>query len=282
MRLNTGRSSNVEDRRGMSGGGMAMGGGIGAVVLALVAMFLGVNPADVGVGGGGAPADQAPAGAPPADDARADTVSRVLKSTEQTWNQVFQGLGRQYTEPHLVLFTNVQQSACGLGQAAMGPFYCPRDQKVYIDLSFYRELHERFGAQGQFAEAYVIAHEVGHHVQNELGIAQQVEEAQRAAGSRAEANGYSVRLELQADCLAGVWAQHARQQGTLVLEEGDVESALAAASAIGDDRLQQEAQGRVVPDSFTHGSSEQRVRWFSRGLQSGDLRQCDTFQASAV
>ena len=280
MRLNTGRSSNVEDRRGM--GGMAMGGGIGAVVLALVAMFLGVNPADVGVGGGGAPADQAPAGAPPADDPTADTVSQVLKSTEATWNQVFQGLGRQYTEPHLVLFTNVQQSACGLGQAAMGPFYCPRDQKVYIDLSFYRELHERFGAQGQFAEAYVIAHEVGHHVQNELGIAQQVEEAQRAAGSRAEANGYSVRLELQADCLAGVWAQHARQQGTLVLEEGDVESALAAASAIGDDRLQQEAQGRVVPDSFTHGSSEQRVRWFSRGLQSGDLRQCDTFQAASL
>ena len=280
MRLNTGRSSNVEDRRGM--GGMAMGGGIGAVVLALVAMFLGVNPADVGVGGGGAPADQAPAGAPPADDPTADTVSQVLKSTEATWNQVFQGLGRQYTEPHLVLFTNVQQSACGLGQAAMGPFYCPRDQKVYIDLSFYRELHERFGAQGQFAEAYVIAHEVGHHVQNELGIAQQVEEAQRAAGSRAEANGYSVRLELQADCLAGVWAQHARQQGTLVLEEGDVESALAAASAIGDDRLQQEAQGRVVPDSFTHGSSEQRVRWFQRGLQGGDMRQCDTFQASSV
>ena len=282
MRLNTGRSSNVEDRRGMSGGGMAMGGGIGAVVLALVAMFLGVNPADVGVGGGGAPADQAPAGAPPADDPTADTVSQVLKSTEATWNQVFQGLGRQYTEPHLVLFSGSYQSACGFAQSAMGPFYCPRDQKVYIDLSFYRELHERFGAQGQFAEAYVIAHEVGHHVQNELGIAQQVEEAQRAAGSRAEANGYSVRLELQADCLAGVWAQHARQQGTLVLEEGDVESALAAASAIGDDRLQQEAQGRVVPDSFTHGSSEQRVRWFSRGLQSGDLRQCDTFQAASL
>jgi len=280
MRLNVGRSSNVEDRRGM--GGMAMGGGLGAVVLALVAMFLGVNPSDVGVGGGAAPADQAPAGAPPADDPAADTVTKVLRSTELAWQDIFRGMGRQYTDPHLVLFSSAAQSACGFAQSAMGPFYCPRDQKVYIDLSFYRELHERFGAQGQFAEAYVIAHEVGHHVQNELGIAQQVEEAQRAAGSRAEANGYSVRLELQADCLAGVWANRANQAGTLQLEPGDVESALSAASAIGDDRLQKEAQGYVVPDSFTHGSSEQRVRWFQRGLQSGDLRQCDTFQAASL
>ena len=279
MRLNTGRSSNVEDRRGR--GGMVMGGGIGAVVLALVAMFLGVNPADVGVGGA-APADQAPAGAPSPDDPAADTVSRVLRSTEQSWEQIFQGMGRQYHAPGLVLFSGSDQSGCGIAQSAMGPFYCPRDQKVYIDLSFYRELHERFGAQGQFAEAYVIAHEVGHHVQNELGISQQVQEAERAAGSRAEANGYSVRLELQADCLAGVWANHAKQAGTLLLDPGDVESALAAASAIGDDRLQKEAQGRVVPDSFTHGSSEQRVRWFSRGLQGGDLRQCDTFQAASL
>jgi len=279
MRLNTGRSSNVEDRRGM--GGMAMGGGIGAVVLALVAMFLGVNPSDVGIGGG-APADQAPAGAPPENDAAADTISRVLRSTELTWEQVFQGMGRQYTDPHLALFSGSTQSACGYAQSAMGPFYCPRDQKVYIDLSFYRELHERFGAPGQFAEAYVIAHEVGHHVQNELGISQQVEEAQRASGSRAEANAYSVRLELQADCLAGVWAQHAGQQGFITIEPGDVEGAIAAATAIGDDRLQKQAQGYVVPDSFTHGTSEQRVRWFTRGLQSGDLRQCDTFQAASL
>jgi predicted metalloprotease len=263
-------------------GGMAMGGGLGAVVLALVAMFLGVNPSDVGIGGGGAPADQAPAGAPPADDPAADTVAKVLRTTELAWQQIFQGMGRQYNEPRLVLFSGATQSGCGFAQAAVGPFYCPRDSKVYIDLSFYRELHERFGAVGQFAEAYVIAHEVGHHVQNELGIAQQVEEAQRAAGSRAEANSYSVRLELQADCLAGVWAHHANQAGTLQLSPEDVESAISAASAIGDDRLQKEAQGYVVPDSFTHGSSEQRVRWFQRGLQGGDLRQCDTFQASSV
>ncbi|MFL5541524.1 MAG: neutral zinc metallopeptidase [Longimicrobiaceae bacterium] len=280
MRLNTGRSSNVEDRRGM--GGMAMGGGLGAVVLALVAMFLGVDPGAIG-GGGGAPADQqAPAGAPPENDPAADTVSRVLHSTEQTWQQVFQSMGRQYHEPHLVLFTGGDRSACGFAQAAMGPFYCPLDQKVYIDLSFYRELHERFGAQGQFAEAYVIAHEVGHHVQNELGISQQVQEAEQAAGSREEANKYSVRLELQADCFAGVWAYHANREGTLVLEPGDVESAVSAATAIGDDRLQKEAQGYVVPDSFTHGTSAQRVRWLQRGLQTGDLRQCDTFEATSL
>ncbi|MFL5387063.1 MAG: neutral zinc metallopeptidase [Longimicrobiaceae bacterium] len=279
MRLNTGRSSNVEDRRGM--GGMAMGGGLGAVVLALVAVFLGVDPG--AIGGGGAPADQqAPAGAPPENDPAADTVSRVLHSTEQTWQQIFQTLGRQYHEPRLVLFSNADRSACGFAQAAMGPFYCPLDQKVYIDLTFYRELHERFGAQGQFAEAYVIAHEVGHHVQNELGIAQRVHEAEQAAGSRAEANEYSVRLELQADCFAGVWAHHANQAGTLVLEAGDVESAVSAATAIGDDRLQKQSQGYVVPDSFTHGTSAQRVRWLQRGLQSGDVRQCDTFEAATL
>jgi predicted metalloprotease len=281
MRLNVGRSSNVEDRRGM--GGMAMGGGLGAVVLALVAMFLGVNPSDVGVGNGSAPGgQQAPAGAPAGDDPAADTVKMVLKSTELAWHDVFQGMGRPYQDPGLVLFSGGDRSACGMAQAAMGPFYCPRDQKVYIDLSFYRELHERFGAQGQFAEAYVIAHEVGHHVQNQLGISQQVEEAERAAGSQTEANSYSVRLELQADCLAGVWAFHANQAGTLQLEPGDVESAISAATAIGDDRLQKEAQGYVVPDSFTHGSSAQRVRWFQRGLQGGDLKQCDTFQANAA
>ena len=280
MRLNTGRSSNVEDRRGM--GGLAVGGGLGAVVLALVAAFLGVDPGALG-GGGAAPDQNAPSGqAPPQNDPLADTVSRVLKSTEQTWQQVFQGMGRQYQDPRLVLFSGASQSGCGFAQAAMGPFYCPRDQRVYIDLSFYRELHERFGAPGQFAEAYVLAHEVGHHVQNLLGIAQQAEAAQRAAGSEAEANAYSVRLELQADCFAGVWAYHANQAGEIQLEEGDVEGALAAASAIGDDRLQKESQGYVVPDSFTHGSSEQRVRWFSRGLRSGDVNQCDTFAARSI
>lgn len=283
MRLNTGRSSNVEDRRGR--GGMMVGGGLGAVVLAIVAMFLGVDPG--AIGGGAAPdptaPGQGPSGqAPSADDATADTVSQVLRSTEITWQRNFQQLGRQYTEPGLVLFSGSDQSGCGFAQAAMGPFYCPRDQKVYIDLSFFRELHERFGAPGQFAEAYVIAHEVGHHVQNELGIAQQVEQAQQSSGSRAEANTYSVRLELQADCFAGVWAAQARQRGELEISQAEVEGAIAAATAIGDDRLQQESQGRVVPDSFTHGSSEQRVRWFTRGLQSGDMNQCDTFAARSI
>lgn len=283
MRLNTGRSSNVEDRRGR--GGMMVGGGLGAVVLAIVAMFLGVDPG--AIGGGAAPdptaPGQGPSGqAPSADDATADTVSQVLRSTEITWQRNFQQLGRQYTEPGLVLFSGSDQSGCGFAQAAMGPFYCPRDQKVYIDLSFFRELHERFGAPGQFAEAYVIAHEVGHHVQNELGIAQQVEQAQQASGSRAEANTYSVRLELQADCFAGVWAAQARQRGELEISQAEVEGAIAAATAIGDDRLQQESQGRVIPDSFTHGSSEQRVRWFTRGLQTGDMNQCDTFAARSI
>ena len=283
MRLNTGRSSNVEDRRGR--GGMVVGGGIGAVVLALVAMFLGVDPG--AIGGGAAPdptaPGQGPTGqAPPADDATADTVSQVLRSTEITWQRNFQQLGRQYDEPGLVLFSGSDQSGCGFAQAAMGPFYCPRDKKVYIDLTFFRELHERFGAPGQFAEAYVIAHEVGHHVQNELGIAQQVEQAQQASGSRAEANTYSVRLELQADCFAGVWAAQAKQRGELEISQAEVEGAIAAATAIGDDRLQQESQGRIVPDSFTHGSSEQRVRWFTRGLQSGDMQQCDTFASRSI
>jgi predicted metalloprotease len=280
MRLNVGRSSNVEDRRGM--GGMAMGGGLGAVVLALVAMFLGVNPSDIGVGDGAAPAgQQQPGQAPPQNDPASDTVRMVLRSTELAWQDVFRGMGRQYKDPHLVLFSGGDRSACGFAQSAMGPFYCPRDETVYIDLSFYRELHERFGARGQFAEAYVIAHEVGHHVQNQLGISQQVQQAEQAAGSEAEANSYSVRLELQADCLAGVWANHANQAGTLQLEPADVESAISAATAIGDDRLQQEAQGYVVPDSFTHGTSAQRVEWFQRGLQGGDLRQCDTFQGTS-
>jgi hypothetical protein len=275
MRLNTGESSNVEDRRGMGGGGMAMGGGLGALVLGLLYMLLGGNPGDVPQQG---PAPGPNAGAPaPQNDAESHFVKQVLSSTEQTWTALFQTMGRQYQVPRLVLFSGVEPTGCGMGQAAMGPFYCPRDEKVYIDLSFYREMEERLHAPGEFARAYVIAHEVGHHVQNLLGISQQVEQAQQSASSRAESNAYSVRLELQADCFAGVWANQARQRGELVLEQGDVETALNAASAIGDDKLQQEAQGRVVPESFTHGSSAQRVEWFSRGLDSGDPKRCDTF-----
>ena len=275
MRINTGGSNNVEDRRGM--GGMAIGGGIGAVVLALVAALLGVDPGAIGGGGSAAPDANAPSQAPPQNDAESQFVRGVLGSTEVTWQAIFQQMGRQYQDPRLVLFTRAYPSACGMGQAAMGPFYCPRDEKVYIDLSFYDELSQRFQAPGKFAQAYVIAHEVGHHVQNLLGISQQVEQAQQGARSRGEANAYSVALELQADCFAGIWAKHANDEGSITIEPGDVESALTAASAIGDDKLQQESQGYVVPESFTHGSSAQRVRWFQRGLQSGDIKQCDTF-----
>ncbi|HEX8245515.1 MAG TPA: neutral zinc metallopeptidase [Longimicrobium sp.] len=273
MRLNTGGSSNVEDRRGM--GGMAAGGGIGAVVLGLLYMLLGGNPSEIPQQG---PAPGANAGAPAQqNDAESQFVSQVLRSTELTWTDLFQKMGRQYQDPRLVLFSGSYPSACGMGQAAMGPFYCPRDEKVYIDLSFYREMEERLHAPGEFARAYVIAHEVGHHVQNLLGISGQVEQAQQSASSRAEANSYSVRLELQADCFAGLWANQARQRREIEINQTDVETALNAASAIGDDKLQEEAQGRVVPESFTHGSSAQRVEWFSRGLQSGDINQCDTF-----
>jgi uncharacterized protein len=283
MRLNTGESGNVEDRRGM--GGMAIGGGLGAVVLTILGLIFGVN-LNGGTGGGsdpnaGAPTtQQAPASAH--EDAMGHFVRQVLRSTEVTWADVFQQTGRQYQDPTLVMYSGATQSACGLGQAAMGPFYCPRDEKVYIDLSFYTDLQQRFHAPGEFAEAYVIAHEVGHHVQNLLGISQQVEQAQQAAGSKAQANAYSVRLELQADCLAGVWAYHANQEGSITLEAGDAESAITAAGAIGDDRLQKESQGYVVPDSFTHGSSAERVRWLTRGLQSGDMKQCDTFSGQGL
>jgi predicted metalloprotease len=274
MRLNTGGSRNVEDRRGM--GGMAAGGGLGALVLGLLYMLLGGNPDP---NGGGVPM---PGGSPttqqtPADDAEAQFASQVLASTEHTWTGVFQRMGRTYQEPTLVLFSGSTSTACGYGQSAMGPFYCPNDSKVYIDLSFYRELEQRFHAPGEFAKSYVLAHEVGHHVQNLLGVSEQVQRAEQAASSKEEANSYSVRLELQADCLAGVWASEARQRGELEINQADVQTALNAATAIGDDKLQQESQGRVVPESFTHGSSAQRVEWFSRGLQSGDLRQCDTF-----
>ena len=236
-----------------------------------------------GMGGGGMPAIEQgapPATKPPARDETAIFVSKVLASTEDTWNEVFRASGRQYEEPKLVLFSGVTPTACGTGQSAMGPFYCPGDQKVYIDLTFFRELKSRFKAPGEFAQAYVVAHEVAHHVQNQLGIADKVSQARQRA-SKAEANALSVRMELQADCLAGVWGKHTDTMKG-VLEPGDLEAALNAASAIGDDRLQQQAQGRIVPESFTHGSSEQRVRWFKRGFESGDMSQCNTFKAAKL
>lgn len=207
-------------------------------------------------------------------------VSIVLADTEDTWRPLFQLAGASYREPKLVLFSGAVSSACGFAQSAMGPFYCPLDEKVYIDLSFYRDLKERFRAPGDFAQAYVIAHEVGHHVQNLLGVAEKVRHAQQSVG-RTEANQLSVRLELQADCLAGVWANHA-DRARDILEQGDVEEALGAASSIGDDRMQAQTQGHVVPESFTHGSSDQRVHWFRRGLESGELEQCNTFEAARL
>ncbi|MFV0663871.1 neutral zinc metallopeptidase [Denitromonas sp.] len=288
MRFDNGRQSdNVEDRRGARGGrsGMRMGRGkigVGTIVLALVAMYFGVDPSVVLNSGltGGSVAVEAPAGAPPANDAEARFVSMVLADTETTWQAIFQQGGGRYVEPKLVLFTGATRTACGMGQAAMGPFYCPGDQKVYIDLAFYDELRTRFRAPGDFAQAYVIAHEVGHHVQNLLGISGKVQEARQRV-SEAEGNQLSVRLELQADCFSGVWAHHA-DRARQILEAGDVEEALGAAAAIGDDRLQKQAQGYAVPDSFTHGSSAQRVRWFKQGLASGDLKRCDTFSARTL
>ena len=268
-------SGNVEDRRGMGRG--LVGGGLGAVVIALVAMFLGVDPSVV-LQNGEQEAPPSQAGAPAENDAQKQFVEKVLATTETTWDEEFQQMGRSYQYPTLVLFSGLVQSACGTGQAAMGPFYCPNDGKVYIDLSFYDDLQRRFQAPGDFAQAYVIAHEVGHHVQNLLGISDQVHQAEQAAGSRADANALSVRLELQADCFAGIWG-HDNQQ---ILDPGDVEEALTAASAIGDDRLQKESQGQVVPESFTHGTSAQRMHWFQEGFQSGDVRVCDTFNAQSL
>jgi predicted metalloprotease len=281
MRLGGEReSSNVEDRRGggIGRGGLAVGGGIGTLAIALLALLFGVDPSQLLNGGqDGAPA---PPGqtqqAPPQNDEMSQFVRRVLGSTETVWGEVFSRNGSSYREPRLVLFTNQVQSACGRADAAVGPFYCPGDEKVYIDLSFYDELRSRFRAPGDFAQAYVIAHEVGHHVQNLLGTSDKVTALQQRA-SEAQSNRLSVMLELQADCYAGVWGYYAKQRG--VIEPGDLEEALGAASAIGDDRLQREAQGYVVPDSFTHGSSEQRMRWFKQGFDSGDMRRCDTFNS---
>ncbi len=281
------RSDNVEDRRGMGAPAM-VGGGIGlvGVLLAVVVALMGGDPMIVlqQMGGSGAlnpgpvVVNQRPTPSPQQDQL-ADFISVVLADTEDTWSQEFRRQGQRYTPPKLVIFDGVVASACGRAQGAMGPFYCPNDQKVYIDLDFYRTLRRQMGAPGDFAQAYVIAHEVGHHVQNLLGINQQVQRLQGRVSQR-EANQLSVRQELQADCLAGVWANHtATQRGTL--EQGDIEEALNAASRIGDDTLQRQSTGRVRPDSFTHGSSAQRQRWFSRGLQSGDMNVCDTFSGAA-
>ncbi len=270
------QSGNVEDRRGMGGRGLAVGG-IGSVVILIVAFLLGVDPRKLLNSGGDAgpqPGTNATRPVNPEEEELRQFTSAVLGSTEDVWNDIFRQQGRQYAEPRLTVFSDRIQSACGLSSAAVGPFYCPGDQKVYLDLSFFRELQTRFRAPGDFAQAYVIAHEVGHHVQNMLGTMARVNQLQGRASER-EANDLSVRLELQADFYAGVWAHYAQRRG--ILEQGDVEEALRAATAIGDDQLQKEAQGYVVPDSFTHGTSEQRMRWFRKGLETGDIRQGDTF-----
>lgn len=276
------RSSNVEDRRGMTGRPAFVGGGLGTIVLVLVALYFGVDPAFLLQNAPVGQVGQEQSAAPPAGqpDPASDFISVVLADTEDTWTALFAEGGQRYVAPTLVLFSGSVQSACGSAQAAMGPFYCPADQKVYIDLSFYQDLKDRFQAPGDFAQAYVIAHEIGHHVQNLTGVSDQVQRSRQNA-SEGEANALSVRLELQADCFAGIWA-HRADRTRQILETGDVEEALTAASAIGDDRLQQQSRGYVTPDSFTHGSADQRVRWFRRGLDSGQLDACDTFTAKSL
>jgi predicted metalloprotease len=272
-------SGNVQDRRGMRtiGGGL----GVGGIVIAIIAYFLGFDPGtalNVAQQVGPQPQQaEAPMGAP--SDEMGQFVSRVLGSTEDVWGEIFRQSNARYRAPTLVLYEGQVRSACGMGQSAMGPFYCPGDEKLYIDLAFYRDLQTRFGAPGDFAQAYVIAHEVAHHVQNLTGSMRRLEAARGQSGP-AETNALSVRMELQADCYAGVWGHHAGSMNQL--EPGDVAEALGAASAIGDDRLQKQTQGRVAPESFTHGSSEQRVRWFRRGLESGRPQDCDTFSAASL
>jgi hypothetical protein len=277
------QSENIEDLRGqrMSRGGIVGIGGTGLVVLLLLAVLTGQDPLQLleqVAGPVGDTTTDEPYRESPREQERREFVAVVLADTEDVWNAVFEGdVGRPYREPRLVLFSGAVDSGCGFAQAAVGPFYCPRDARVYIDLDFYDELQQRFGAPGDFAQAYVIAHEVGHHVQNLLGISGRVQAEQRGAGPDA-ANELSVRLELQADCLAGVWANHT-ERAKQVLERGDVEEALGAAAAVGDDRIQKQTQGYVVPESFTHGSARERVRWFRRGFDAGSLEACDTFAA---
>ena len=285
-------SDRIEDRRGVPGGRAGLGIGT-VVVLGLIGWALGIDPRIL-IGGaelisGGSQTQQGPAspgstGAP--SDEMGHFVSAILGSTEAEWTEILARSGINYKPPTLVMFSGATQSGCGFAQAAMGPFYCPIDQKVYLDTSFFQDLQQRFGACNgskscQFSEAYVIAHEIGHHVQNLLGVLPKVQEAQKAAADKAEANSLQVRVELQADCLAGVWANHGQAKWQFI-EPGDVESALQTASAIGDDRLQREAQGYVVPDSFTHGTSAQRSRWFSTGLKSGEVASCDTFRTEGL
>jgi hypothetical protein len=279
------QSSNIEDRRGMRPVRTGVGLSIGGVLFLVVLSLLGINPLPFLGVATKAPEVQMQESAQPYQESPQEAKLRemtavVLADTEETWNALLPQYGVQYQEPTLVLFSGAVQSACGTAQSAMGPFYCPLDQKVYIDMSFYNDLSQRFGAPGDFAQAYVIAHEVGHHVQNLVGTAEKVQAAQQRM-PKVQANELSVRMELQADCYAGVWANHAARSRQL-LESGDVEEGLRAASAIGDDRIQRETQGRVVPDAFTHGSSEQRVRWFRRGLESGKPEDCDTFGAKQL
>jgi uncharacterized protein len=308
MQMDGDESSNIEDRRGeggFGGGGFGGGGfggpgiglplggglfrgGFGLIAIVVIALILGINPLSLLTGLSEGPGYVAPSqtrtASRPSNTADPETqfVARVLKSTEDEWSKIFQEMGRQYRQPRLVLYRDATQTACGAGQAAMGPFYCPADQRVYLDLSFFDDLARRFHAPGQFPQAYVVAHEVGHHVQNLLGISGKVEQM-RERMSKRDANALSVRVELQADCFAGVWANRADEtRGGKMLDDQDIEQALAAASAIGDDRLQRQAQGRVVPDSFTHGTSAQRMRWFRVGLDTGDPRKCDTFRADRL
>ncbi|WP_149539677.1 KPN_02809 family neutral zinc metallopeptidase [Siccirubricoccus phaeus] len=279
MRLEGERESgNVVDRR--RGGGLPIGlagGGIGSMVLVVVALLLGVDPTIL-FSGGEEPGRQITQSGPPdpAQESERRFVAQVLATTEDAWGEIFRRSGQRYAPPSLVLFTGATQSGCGFAQSAVGPFYCPEDRQVYLDLGFFRDMERQLGAPGDFARAYVIAHEVGHHVQNELGILARVNQARRGR-SEAEGNALQVRVELQADCFAGLWARHTQR----VLEPGDIEEGINAAAAVGDDRLQRRARGTVVPESFTHGSSAQRVRWFRRGLDSGDPRQCDSFGMEA-
>jgi predicted metalloprotease len=284
------RSGNIEDRRGMRVPMKAVGGGIGGLILLILVLLLGGgdpgmifndNPNNADINNPGS-SSYYEGTRPISQEERelADFVSVVLADTEDTWNEIFAAQNLDYREPTLVLFSSAVESACGFAESAVGPFYCPLDEKVYIDLSFYQDLKDRFGAPGDFAQAYIIAHEVGHHVQNQIGIMEEVSIAQQQANSQVEANRLSVRLELQADCLAGVWAYNANRDRD-ILEQGDIEEGLNAASNIGDDRLQMEFQGQITPDSFTHGSSAQRVSWFERGLEAGDINSCNTFEATS-